>query len=211
MSQRTLGRPDGYLAPQADRITTVACVVDAIAAGCDTAAAIAEGLGMATRQGSYYPHAAAALGYVTQDTSTSPAIWSLTSAGEAFAAAGNDARADDLTSRLAALTELDELTGTDGESTLAARFAEDGYSAQTIARRVQTLQAWAEFLALTGAEQSARLGASRRQTATYAPAAAANLAAARRARTAVQPVTSGETCTRCWTTKSLDGTCGTCD
>lgn len=200
-----------YLAPQADRITTVATVVDAVAAGCDTAASIAEGLGMATRQGSYYPHAAAALGYVTQDAETTPAVWSLTPAGASFATGDVAARARDLTARLADFHELDLLTGTDGRAVLEAQIAADGYSEETTRRRVQTMQAWADFLALDHEEQATRLADAMKSTAEFAPAAAAALKQARRAQAAASAAVHGEVCGSCFMTKSVAGVCDTCD
>ena len=200
-----------YLAPQADRITTVATVVDAIAAGCDTVASIAAGLGMATRQGSYYPHAAAALGYVTQVADTTPVTWSLTLDGAAFAAADSSARAHDLVAKLSGLHELDLLTGAGGATELASTIAADGYSEQTTRRRLQTLQAWATFLALDHETQEDELTQATKSTAAFAPAAAAALAQTRRAQAAAATRTYGAVCESCFMAKSFDGTCDTCD
>jgi hypothetical protein len=199
-----------YIAPQADRITTVATVVDAIAAGCDTAESIAAGINMDTRQGSYYPHAAATLGYVSLDQITSPATWSLTSAGATFAGLDAPTRATDLTGRLAGLDELDTLTGTDGDDALLTAYLTD-YSPETARRRVQSMRSWADFLALTAAEQTAALSDSMAQTSQFAPAAADALWKARRAQAAAQTKTHGETCMGCFEEKSLTGACGTCD
>lgn len=200
-----------YLPPQADRITTVATVVDAIAAGCDTATSIAEGLGMATRQGSYYPHAAAALGYVAQDVETHPITWHLTPAGAAFAAMAADVRARDLVEKLAGCRELDTLTSPGGLAALEAEISGSGYSAETTRRRVQTMQSWAAFLALDHTEQTSRLAGSMRETAEFAPAAAAALAQARRAQATASTQSFGDVCGSCFMTKSISGVCDNCD
>lgn len=200
-----------YLVPQADRITTVATVVDAIAAGCDTAASIAEGINMASRQGSYYPHAAAALGYVYADNSTIPATWHLTADGERFADGIPSERAADLVERLSSLEELDILTGPDGDDLLAEVIAERGYSPETTRRRVQTLRAWGEFLALGEYDQVTALADSMRETAEFAPAAASALREARKAQSAARAAAVGELCSTCFTTKPLTGVCDNCE
>lgn len=67
--------------PQANSVSKIATVVDAIAAGCVEEPDIAEAIGLSERQGAYYPHAAAALGFV-EKTGEHPSEWGLTPAGE---------------------------------------------------------------------------------------------------------------------------------
>jgi hypothetical protein len=69
------------LVPQANSVSKIATVVDAIAAGCVEEPDIAEAIGLSARQGAYYPHAATALGFV-EKTGGHPSEWGLTAAGE---------------------------------------------------------------------------------------------------------------------------------
>lgn len=50
--------------PQANDLVVLATVVDAVADGCVTDFAIAEAIGMADRQGGYYPNGDASLGFI---------------------------------------------------------------------------------------------------------------------------------------------------
>ena len=50
------------LVPQANSVSKIAAVLDAVAAGCVEAGDIAEAIGVSVRQGAHYPHAAEALG-----------------------------------------------------------------------------------------------------------------------------------------------------
>lgn len=205
--------------PQADRLTVVTAVVDAIASGCSTADEIADAIGMSGRQGCYYPNAAWTLGYAEPDHSTSPAVWFLTDRGQALAGSSPSQRVDDLTS---ALLELDELAiftaGQDGAGELADSWSKAGLGEDTIHRRLQTIGSWTEFLTADRDRQEDALATAAATARSRAPQACERAAQQRRdaaeaaARAAAKKAPAlGAVCGRCFLTMPLTGKCGNCD
>lgn len=199
--------------PQANRIETVVAVLDAVAAGCDTAASIGAGIGLHQRQGGYYAHAGQTLGFLTVDTTLVPHEWSLTDAGADLVELDASGRAAELTAALLALPELEyfaEGTGSTAAESVEELIADDGYAETTAERRTATYAAWAEFATKPGADQVSALETVMGQARRYAPAAAEARAAEKRAQSR-EALAYGETCDRCFMTKSLTGECSTCD
>jgi hypothetical protein len=198
-------------APQADRLSIVATVVDAVSAGCTTADAIAEALGMSGRQGGYYPNAAWFLGYVEPVAYTSPVQWQLTDRGAAFVAMTPSERAADLCDVLSVLPELDAFTADeDGAEELAAEWSAAGYSEETVSRRVQTISAWTEFLTADTDAQVTTLEAAQLATVGRAPAAVIEQTRRARVKDRNTAKATGQLCDRCFVTKPLTNVCPTC-
>ena len=206
-------------APQADRLSVVAAVVDAIAEGCDTADAIADAIGMTGRQGGYYPNAAWTLGYAEPVPHTSPVQWRLTSHGEHFATLDTHGRSADLTEVIALVDEVTTFTAdANGADDLALLWAKSGYSEETVGRRLQTIGAWVEFLAADPSEQRAALESASTSTRQRAPHAKQRAAAAKAAkiasgtaRTAAAEPAQGAVCSSCCIVKPLVCDCPNCD
>jgi hypothetical protein len=137
-----------YPIPQADNLEAIATVVDAVAGGADSTALIAEAIGMSGRQGSYYPNAAAVLGYIKHGRYYGR--WEFTTAGAAFYRASALARAADMCRRIVTLSEDYWLSGDLNETTLA--------------RRLQTQNAWARFTSLSVTEQALLVGSAITET-----------------------------------------------
>lgn len=171
--------PDAHPVPQADRIEKVAAAVDAVAAGCDTAATIADALGMVGRQGAYYPNAAAFLGLLEIAHPSAPVIWQLSPLGAAFAEMAASKRAEALCAAIESSGIVDTYT-LQGSDALRAEWAAYGLSEATIERRLQTAEAWTSFYVDAGrAEQAQRLAEA--QAAARAQAVGAKERAGRRA------------------------------
>ena len=169
------------LVPQANSVSKIAAVLDAVAAGCVEAGDIAEAIGVSVRQGAYYPYAAEALGLLTQ-VGTHPLEWGLSPAGEALFKSPADERAE----AMAEILADDEHVATfvdDGPGALAERWSH--LSESTVERRLQTIRAWVAFAYETpAAEQAALVGGERDSARALAPVvrsrAEARRAAARR-------------------------------
>jgi len=178
--------------PQADRLDKVAVSVDAIAAGANTPAAVAESLDMDERLGSMYGDAAGYIGLVT--ASGSPKTYDLTPLGEAFVAA-TPAERGKMMNTLVADTDIVQEYNDRGASGVEELIEERGYSGTTISRRGQTAAAWAA--AVAGGET---LDLTDEIAATRGRAAIA----AAKIRTNAAP----EVCTGCWMEKPTSGDCG---
>jgi hypothetical protein len=167
---------DDQLIPQADSVANISAVVDAIADGCSTSASIAEAIGMAGRQGGYYPNAAKSLGLVVETNGAAPYDWRLSDAGERFVAMESSQRVDYMCDTLGD----DEWVGAylgEGEESLRDRWAADGQlSDRTINRRIVTIASWAKFYAETSrADQIKKIESAMTGTRVRAPHAAAEL------------------------------------
>lgn len=169
------------IVPQANSVSKIAAVVDAVAAGCVEAGDIAEAIGVSKRQGAYYPHAAEALGLLEQ-ADAHPREWGLTPAGETLFKSPADERAE----AMAEILADDEHVATfvdDGPEALGQRWAH--LSTSTIGRRLQTIRAWVAFAYETpAAEQASLVGGEQDRARALAPIvrarAEARRAAARR-------------------------------
>jgi hypothetical protein len=132
-----------YPAPQADRLDKVAVVVDAAAAGCTTAEAIAASLDLVPRQGSYYANAAGYLGLLELKGDSEISEWEITAAGQAFLALTPEERIialHEIVSQAAPVQAY--LEG--GEEAVEVLLGASGLSGQTIDRRLHTVISWTE-------------------------------------------------------------------
>ncbi|MHB1845194.1 MAG: GNAT family N-acetyltransferase [Deltaproteobacteria bacterium] len=141
------------LVPQANSVSKIATVVDAIAAGCVEEPAIAEAIGLSERQGAYYPHAAAALGFV-EKTGEHPAEWGLTPAGEKLFPSSALKRTEAIAEAIASDHNVVALID-DGPEALAESWSH--LSDTTTARRTATIRSWVEFAYSTSTEEQAAL------------------------------------------------------
>ncbi len=133
------------LAPQANSLPQLAATVDAVALGIDTRDEIAEALGgYHPRQGDYYANAAEALGLIYSLDNTSPRIWVLTEAGQQFSVASAEARAELLEEGLVNNYWIN--LHVDGEEALRRGLIADGYSGDTLQRRIDCVKNWSSFL-----------------------------------------------------------------
>lgn len=174
--------------PQADRLNKVAVVIDAVGAGADTTAAIAQALDMVDRQGAYYASAAGYLGLLEQ-LDTNPKTFALTDAGQQMLQAGADVRADLILQAVADVPEVGLLL----DKSLAAvreHYAAAGLDAVTASRRANTIASWAATV--TGPGLSAELTAV--DVAHVTAAAATIRDRVRKARSVPAPAV----CSRCY-------------
>ena len=157
--------PDAIV-PQADSVSKIAAVVDAVAAGCVETVDIAEAIGVSKRQGSYYPHAAATLGLV-EASGTSPLEWGLTPAGEEFFKASAAERAESLAEAIADNENVSAFVD-GGRDVLWERW--EHLSDTTIERRVSTIESWAKFAYTTpAADQIGLVADDMRRTRELSP------------------------------------------
>jgi len=159
-------------APQANSIVAVACVVDAVANGCNTNSTIAEALGYSSRQGAYYANAAAGLGYIESCGSTNLREWELTPSGVEFMSLDAAGRVRSLTDALCDDEWLASYMRND--KTLREALAADGCDGETLERRFLSVEAWARFVFATDvAVQIAEVSASMSTTQHRAPVVSA--------------------------------------
>lgn len=204
-------RPEGP-APQADRLDVVAAVVDAVAGGGLTAAEVADAIGMSGRQGAYYPHAAADLGYLEPVAGTSPVEWQLTDRGEEFLSLDPAGKVADLVEAVNALHYVETYTATDdGTALLVEELSSVGYSDETAHRRAQTISAWVAFVRDTEPGRQVELiGAAVHGTRERAPAVRRAAAERRAHRAPARAQVAPKVCGSCFTTLPLTGRCGFC-
>lgn len=133
---------EAFPLPQADNLDRVLSVIDAVAAGANTGAAIAEALGIHDREGSYYGDAAGYLNLVDESPGVSPKTYQLTPLGEMLL----DVEVEDRIGTAAELVRQSPLVdaftsmGDDGAREL---LSESNLTSGTIERRLYTAQSWA--------------------------------------------------------------------
>jgi hypothetical protein len=120
--------------PQANSLPKIAAVVDAVSAGANEPAIVADALDVVSRQGSYYLNAAAYFGYV-ENTSDG---WQLTDDGELFYLSTAPERAADMRQRIAEFPEIDTAQ----------------LSSSTAQRREASMKSWEQHLNLDEVGQS---------------------------------------------------------
>jgi hypothetical protein len=183
------------LIPQANSLSVISAVVDAIADGCSTTGFIAEAIGLSGRQGAYYPSAAQALGLVTEAGVGPVHEWVLSPLGAEFVGLNSSARVDRLNDILSDIEWLDTYTCDGTEALRASWEKENGLSPETITRRLATIAAWAKFYADTTREdQEKQILAAMTGTRERAPEVVAKAAAAKAAAKRVLPKRS---CPKC--------------
>ena len=190
-----------YPTPQADRLDKVAAVVDAVVAGANTIAAIAEALCVVDRQGAYYANAAAYLGLI-EVQSTIPASYELTADGSMFCDANAHARAVALLELVGAIPAVQEFLDGDLSDTIAY-YQSLGLDTQTATRRAATAGLWCKHVT-SGALDTVALDREAHAARANAPAIAAAL---HRARQGEHPSPS---CPSCHTELPRTGVCDTC-
>lgn len=156
-------------APQANSLPALACVVDAVADGCDTNQAIAEAIGYTSRQGAYYANAAAALGLIEDSGNSTPREWRLTESGTLFVSQNATDRNATLIDTLCDDHWLNAYM-TDAAA-LRALLAADGCDGETVERRYASVESWARFVFTTPThEQVAEIASRIADTKTRVPA-----------------------------------------
>lgn len=172
-------------APQANSISAVACVVDAVSRGCTTNATIAEALGYTSRQGAYYANAAAGLGYIQPNGTGIPREWKLTEVGVEFMRQDAQGRVRSLSNALCDDTWLASYMRND--TALRSALAADGCDGETLDRRFASIEAWARFVFATDeAEQVAEIANCMSTTQHRAPVVVAAHKAKRRTSSTIQ-------------------------
>lgn len=156
MSFNTMPITDGETIPQANDPHVLAAAAVAIGAGCAHADEVAKALGdFHPRQGAYYAAALLRLGLVDRDVTDQGHLWSLTALGQSLADAPTGTQA----AMLANVLSNDDLviaalSSDEDEQALVELACEDaGLTGATIARRVSTIRAWAEFVTMTTGSQ----------------------------------------------------------
>jgi hypothetical protein len=134
--------------PQADDLRRVIDVVDAVAAGINSRAAITDLNDFASRQSGYYADAARYLGLIER----SPAGYQLRPAGRAFVRSSHGARLQTLAETVAARPALraviDDLRAGAAPESAARHLAtlRPELTGSTLLRRVQTVKRWHAWL-----------------------------------------------------------------
>jgi hypothetical protein len=183
------------LIPQANSLSVISAVVDAVADGCSTTGSIAEAIGLSGRQGAYYPSAAYALGLVTEVSGGPTHEWVLSPLGAEFVGLNASERVDRLNDILSEIEWLDTYTCDGSEALRASWEKENGLSTETITRRLATIAAWAKFYAdTTRVDQEKQILAAMTGTRERAPEVVARVAAAKVAAKRVLPKRS---CPKC--------------
>lgn len=153
---------------QANNLTAVASAVRAVQDGCLTNKHIAEAIGMHERQGHYYAQAAAKLGLIHDISGDRTNMWDTTAEGRLFLDAEGDDQADFLAGCLSDLEEIDTFLQDGGRERLVEDWQARGLDAETIQRRMSTVESWSEFYTATTGEQTKRLSTALKETTVRA-------------------------------------------
>lgn len=207
----------GFPYPQANDLDKVALVADCVANGADTPDAIAQALGMVPREGQYYLSAAGWFGLIERDPDPGMggATYRLAGPGEDFQRADTQTRALTLAAMVNECGDA-EWAVNDPEG-LVRELEVSGLAAETAARRVATMRAWA--VATADPNRLGSLLTSRQSDLAGTIGGASVLAAQQRDAARVRLLeiarqsapSYGQMCPRCFTTMSLTGVCGNCD
>jgi hypothetical protein len=192
--------------PQANNLGAVAAVVDAVAEGCDTAAEIADAIGMANRQGGYYPNAAATLDLIVQVAGTHPTRWRLTDAGLTFVELDAAGRAAALAAAIVAYGQVQTYRD-GGADELEKAYLLDGLADSTARRRVSTIGTWSQWATTAFAGGADReVGEASAATRLRAP----QILAARKAAERRVALPTPQMCPRCHVQLAASGACNIC-
>lgn len=134
---------DSFPYPQANDLDKVVAVTDLVRGGADTPDAIAHGLDVSGRQGSYYANAAGYLGLVESDRTTGMTTYNLTELGNAFADSDAADRADMMRHMISGMEDVQIVT-TDGKAELSRQIQMEDLDPVTADRRASTIAAWAD-------------------------------------------------------------------
>ena len=139
--ERATNVNDSYPFPQANKIETIGCVVDAVAAGANTGDSVAETLNLASREGSYYADAAGYLGFIDTVSGADVKTYELTALGEDLLAADPAERVEILRTATADVPAV-QIYGLRGESGVRELLEEvTTLGESTSARRTATIAA----------------------------------------------------------------------
>jgi hypothetical protein len=194
--------------PQANDLDKVSAVVDAVAAGANTAEAIAESMSMVDREGSYYGDAAGYLGLVQTVSGGDIKTYELTPAGEQMLEADPNERLTmlrDITAQAPGMQMLDEY-GTDG---VGEYLEAAGLGEATATRRTATLVSWSRSLAQPedfANDIALSVGTTRLRSAAAAEHAEEGRAARASAAAASMPKPAA-ICTSCFMALPVSGIC----
>lgn len=196
-----------YPYPQANSLSKVAAVVDAVSGLADTDEGVAAAIGVVPRQGAYYATAAGYLGLLAE-TGSSPRTWGLTSLGVVFLESDSDSRVELLSGLVAQIPAADtvETLGDDFYTVDEIEVGEN-LSTATASRRASALSSWVKTLASENSAMSLTLesdGVAGRIIDAASVASAGRERA--RLRAHVEPVY--EVCPDCFMQKSASGGCG---
>lgn len=193
--------------PQANDLERVSAAVEAIHAGANTAAAVADAVDVAGREGGYYANAAVTLGLVhTAPSNDQARTYELTELGQRFIASDPAGKVDILRDAVAATPGV-QVYADGGEDAVLEMLMEGGtLNEVTAARRTSTIRSWhdafADGPALTDAVE--RMSGI---TLGRAAAAAERVAEARRMKPpAAKPKLA--VCGICNMAVALSGDCG---
>lgn len=200
---------DSYPYPQANDLDKVVAVTDLVQGGADTAEAVAHGLDVSGRQGSYYANAAGYLGLVERDQSSGVTTYGLTELGQAVADSPPADRADMVRYMVSGMDDV-QIAFEDGPAELSRQIQMDGLDPSTADRRAATISSWAEQ---TGSTQRLELAivSTTGQTDTRISEAAQRARAQReQARVRSAPEKAVATCSTCHMQLLPNGDCGSC-
>jgi hypothetical protein len=197
---------DAFPIPQANDLEKIAALVDAVDAGANTGAAIAETFDLSDRQGPYYLDAAGYLGLVDVVSGVDVRTFELTSLGQQMLASDELGRVEILKT-LVASTPAVQIYADGGEEAMLDFLSEAGLGDGTAARRGASATSW--YQALTASQDFAgaigdELVAARARSG-MAAAHAREAAAARSMARAERPV---KVCTNCFMQMPASGVCG---
>lgn len=191
-----------YPYPQANSLSKVASVVDAVSGMADTDEGIAAAIDVVPRQGSYYATAAGYLGLVTE-VGSAPRSWSLTPLGAVFLESDVETRVDLLNKLVAQMPAADTVGGDESMISNEIEIGE-GLSTATASRRAAALTSWVKTLTASNAGESLMLESD---SVAGRIVDAANVASASRERARqrahVEPVY--EVCMECFMQKTPGG------
>ena len=199
-----------YPFPQANSLAKVAATLEAINDGADTDESIASAISVSARQGAYYGNATGYLG-LAQSHDTVPRSWSLTPDGEEFLNCDPEDRALILTHLVSTIPVSGSTSDEAAEDVLNA----DNMLGETTAeRRGATITSWQHTLASPGfAVKEMQLesdGVRDRIEGARVIADESRKRRQERAHNAAPVQKAGELCNKCFTVKSLAGSCN-CD
>lgn len=195
-----------YPYPQANSLSKVASVVDAVSGLADTDEGIAAAINVVPRQGAYYATAAGYLGLLTE-VGTAPRTWALTALGAHFLESDSDERVQILSQLVEQIPASDAALDEDIEIMSDEIEIEENLSSSTASRRAAALSAWTKTLTSSNASTSLTLETD--SVTDRLPVAAAVAAENRdriRNRPRIEP-TYG-VCSNCFMQISASGTCG---
>lgn len=205
--------------PQANDLSKIVTVVDAIAEGVTSQSDLADALDMAPQGGNYYANAAEYLGLIEQDRTEKPYLLIATPLGQAFQNSDPETRTAMIAQMIPQIADVQTLRHHGGVDELRTEYMAAGLSDETAQRRIDMLRSWSNTvedsrelafaLANESDETRVRAHASaeerERMRAERIEREQARLIAGRQVNVA------NRVCGSCFQTMPLTGVCDTCD